>query len=509
MAGTFSKDLLSQISTMIANRFGLHFPPERWHELERALLKAALDTNEAELQLLGTTSHLSHLSKRAAQALINQLTVGETYFLRDKKLFNALRKEIFPELIRKRRGVQKYMRIWSAGCCTGEEPYSIAILLREILPDLKDWSITILATDINPVFLRKMESGLYREWSFRDTPSDFRLQYFTVTEQGLYRIDPEIQKMVTSEYLNLADDSYPSLFNNTNAMDLIICRNVMIYFVPEMIRKITEGFNKSLADGGYLVVGPSEVPSISLQGFTDVLLAGTILYRKVEGDRGVRPDYQPEPELSLLMPGNSLLAKDFQDDPAEINLQQEFVSVAAKPQEAGSEKNPFRDAERLCGDGLYHEALTVLEKSTQPGSRDPKVFGLMARIYANLGYLDKALTWCQKAIDADKMNPALHYFQAIILQEQKHFEESVISLRSAIYLDPKHILAHAALGNILAKVGKTADSNKSYRNAMQYLTILDPESVLPESDGITVKHFIDHLKHMMQIHKLNQFKTPS
>ena len=133
---------------------------------------------------------------RELRGLVSRLTVGETYFFRNRGQFTALRDQILPEIIRRRRGKHQCLRIWSAGCSTGEEPYSLAILLRELLADIGDWNIHILATDINEDALAAAREGVYRNWSFREVEEHYRQQYFT-PEGESSRIRPEVQSMVT------------------------------------------------------------------------------------------------------------------------------------------------------------------------------------------------------------------------------------------------------------------------------------------------------------------------
>ena len=166
--------------------------------------------------------------------MASYLTIGETYFFRVEPDFNALENHILPELIHLRKDTGKYLRIWSAASSTGEEPYSLAILVRKLIPDIKDWNITILATDINTRSLAKAEKGIYGNWSFRNNPEWLKKIYFTPLLDERYQINRNIKDMVSFFYLNLARDTYPSLLNNTNGMDIIFCRNVLMYFTPEL-----------------------------------------------------------------------------------------------------------------------------------------------------------------------------------------------------------------------------------------------------------------------------------
>ncbi|MBI4418221.1 MAG: chemotaxis protein CheR, partial [Ignavibacteriales bacterium] len=178
MVETVEDELLARFSALVSERMGLSFPKERWGDLERGITSAA-----QELGLRGPEAAInwflsSHPDVKRTEILASHLTVGETYFFRDAKSFQALEEHVLPALIASRRQ-DKRLRIWSAGCCTGEEPYSIAILLQSLLHDIREWTITLLATDINPRFLRKATEGVYGEWSFRDTPAWAKERYFT------------------------------------------------------------------------------------------------------------------------------------------------------------------------------------------------------------------------------------------------------------------------------------------------------------------------------------------
>jgi len=161
---------LALFSRFIARTMGLHTKDERLNELAQKVVSLSRDfgyddPGECMLWLMSAP-----LSREQADILARSLTIGETYFLRDPQSFQILEKQILPGIIRTRRAGAKCLRIWSAGCSTGEEPYSIAILLSRILPDPDDWNIMLLATDINPVALERRRQGVYGNWSFRHAP---------------------------------------------------------------------------------------------------------------------------------------------------------------------------------------------------------------------------------------------------------------------------------------------------------------------------------------------------
>ncbi|HUF80183.1 MAG TPA: CheR family methyltransferase, partial [Burkholderiales bacterium] len=178
--------LLAGVSEFVAQRIGLHFPPERWRDIERAIEAAAREFGLPDAESCARALLCAPLTHAQVEVLASHLTVGETYFFRDKNSFAALEEHILPELLRARRGSEQRLRIWCAGCCTGEEPYSVAMVLDRLIPDPEAWNLTILATDINPRFLRKAAEGIYGEWSFRGTPEWVRERYFTRRRDGRY-----------------------------------------------------------------------------------------------------------------------------------------------------------------------------------------------------------------------------------------------------------------------------------------------------------------------------------
>ena len=275
--------LLAAVSEFVAQRIGLHFPPERWRDMERGLEAAAREFGLADAETCARALLASPLTHAQLEVLASHLTVGETYFFREKNSFAALEEHIFPELLRARRGAERRLRIWCAGCCTGEEPYSVAMLLDRLMPDAEAWNLSILGTDINPRFLKKAAEGVYGEWSFRDTPGWVRERYFTRRRDGRYELQPRIRKRVMFSHLNLADDAYPSLVSNTNAMDVILCRNVLMYFTAEQARQAAANLRRALMSGGWLIVSPTETSNALFAPLSPVQFPGALLYRNAGG----------------------------------------------------------------------------------------------------------------------------------------------------------------------------------------------------------------------------------
>ena len=271
--------LLMQVSELVARYTGLYFPDGRRNDLERGLRSALSDIGFDDV-LSGIRWLLSAIPQRSQiENLARFLTVGETYFFRDKNCFDFLGEQVLPELISLRRSSGKYLRIWSAGCCSGEEPYSAAILLTRTLPDIEDWKISILGSDINPFFLKKASSATYSNWSFRDAPKWVKDGHFAAKGDNLFELFPDIRKRVTFVCHNLIEEDHSPLFGIAGVTDVIFCRNVLMYLTPAHQKQVVRKLRASLADGGWLIVSPSEVSTALFDGFDEVTFQGATFYR--------------------------------------------------------------------------------------------------------------------------------------------------------------------------------------------------------------------------------------
>ncbi|HCK99931.1 MAG TPA: chemotaxis protein CheR, partial [Candidatus Marinimicrobia bacterium] len=195
--GAIPIEMLTRISKYIAAHFGLNFPRERYKELEKGLVSAAREMGCHDVKACIQEILSAELSSEQIEILASYLTIGETYFHREHKSFDAFRNHILPELINSRKNNERKIRIWSAACSSGEEAYTIAIIIREMLNNIQDWNVTILASDINIRALKKARQGIYTEWSFRHVPPGFKEKYFKKRVDNKYEILPEIKEMVS------------------------------------------------------------------------------------------------------------------------------------------------------------------------------------------------------------------------------------------------------------------------------------------------------------------------
>jgi chemotaxis protein methyltransferase CheR len=232
-----------EFRTIVTNYLGLQYEDEKLDYLANVMRQRVQPVGHARFE--SYSAYLGHLNaspKGSAewQALAEQLTINETFFFRNPDNFLALAKTVLPERIRA-KAQTKQLRILSAGCSSGDEPYSLAIIVREALPDFDAWDVKIIGIDVNPAILLKATRGRYSEWSLRATPEDVRQRYFRA-DGADFVLAPEIQKMVGFEERNLVDED--PLFWGAPAYDLVFCRNVLMYFTPDTVRGVVRRISR-------------------------------------------------------------------------------------------------------------------------------------------------------------------------------------------------------------------------------------------------------------------------
>ena len=455
---------LSEVSGLIARRMGLHFPEERWADLARGLKTAGRELGFEYPDGCVSWLRTGEWTTRHIEALASCLTVGETYFFRDPESFEVLEQEILPPLIKSRLEAGRTLRLWSAGCCTGEEAYSLAISCARALPKLPTWNVSVLATDINPKFLAKAEAGVYSPWSFRGTSDSSREGYFSDALEKKLRIDAAVKNLVHFSYLNLADDLYPSLHNHTNAMDVIFCRNVLMYFTPDHQRRVVAALYRCLLDGGYLVVNPAEANHSLFPMFAMEHIRGVILFHKTSGETRVESRME-NVRLNPDPPVTSFMAAPVPDVPPP---EPDFSEVSAP---------------------VVPASLTV-PLNREDGLR-------MARVYANQGRLEEALAMCRDAIAVESTNPAAYFLCAMICDELGRAEEAVAALGKVLYLDQDFVLAHHALGGLYQRLGRQRESRRHLSVALELLSARGRDEIVPESDGVTCGRLVESVQAMM------------
>ena len=272
-----SSDEFIMIRDFILERSGIYFAENKMY-----LVKARLAKRMEELQIKTVRDYFYHvkydLSMREFNRLMDLVTTNETSFFRNEPQLLAFSDEVLPILIAEKTKQQgpKALKIWSAGCSTGEEPYTLAIQILEKLHSLAGWNVEIIANDISEQVLQKARHGEYNGITLRSVKPDILSKYFTASGES-YKVRPEVKMMVKFSHLNLND---PRQISMINGMDVVFCRNVMIYFNDDVKKQLVRGFYNALRPGGYCFIGHSETLHGISKAFKLIYFKNALVYQK-------------------------------------------------------------------------------------------------------------------------------------------------------------------------------------------------------------------------------------
>ena len=475
---------LPEISRRIEEILGLNFPKNRWNDLERGVLSAAKELGLGDsIDNLAIWLSGNNLDSRQLDVLANHLTVGETYFFREKHSLDVFQTIIIPELLAGRFGKDQHINIWSAGCCSGEEPYTLAMILSETIPDLFKWDISILATDLNPGFLKKAKKGTYSPWSFRETPKEIQSRYFQKSGTS-WQIDETIRKMVDFKQFNLAEPEFSSQLNLNRNLDVIFCRNVLMYFSPSLIRQVGLNFYNSLRPQGWFITSAVELSDGLFAEFTKVQFNKSIVYRKTIHKQEV-PKQIPYSDKAAYKPTRT----DF--------LLKNKKMISTKPQKAKlptgkvAEVDPIEIANRLFRKGQYAQCALLSRSEISKLGYKQEWQRLLARSYANMGKLDEALQGCSEMLKYNLLDADTYYLMATILTEKQELTEAVKVLNLGFYIDPDHLMSHLLMAGILRRLGNVTAATIHQKTIKRILAGLESHVVLDDTEGLTVGRIME------------------
>jgi len=460
---------------------GLSFSGQRRIDLERSVRQAfaastCTDLEEYYRLLQDPDNGAMHLER-----LINALTVCETHFFRNAAQFDALYNHVLPQIIERRRALRT-LRIWSAGCASGAEPYSVAILLQELLPDVDEWSITILGSDINSEALDHARKALYNDWAFREERAkQWRSRYFCKTGER-YELVPQVRRMVTFAQLNLAKGDFPSYETNTMFMDLILCRNVTIYLTASVTRLVIEHFYDALVNGGWLVVGHSEHSLNAYRRFQVHNYPNAVLYQRI-----AQPTFPFQDQEQTSAPAKKdgvVFVPPATPPPPEA--QPDLGPPPVPPISLSQDGDLIEQARELLSYGRSEQARDLLLQVLSQTPRHAAACTLLGQAYANLSNWEEAAHWCQQAVHLDRLALDAYYTLALVLQHGRQLGQAIDAMKKVVYIDRNHVLGHFGLADLYRSNGQLHQALKSLDNARRLLNGRAGEEVIPRSGGITV-----------------------
>ena len=459
---------------------GLVFAPNRRPAAEAGMRRAmSLLRIKYPAQLL----QAFELPGDARDRILGELTIGESYFFRESAQLSIIADEIVPQYLAS-GDLTRPLRFWSAGCASGEEPYTLAIILRELGVAAAP---NILGTDVAVNRLAAAERGRYTRWALRGV-SDERVEKWFSRDGTTFTLSESIRDAVRFTPLNLVTDDYPSVSHPTGERDLILCRNVMIYFDLATVARIAARLIDSLSPDGWLVVGASD-PMLSPLVECDAVKTNAGLVYKRKGASVSREvfsappsawtlesDFAPRVEIPPATTSPEVFtAPARQEAPAQVP-----AMVVDADTDADAAARAYAAADYPRAEALARRSLAGRTDDTT----DVATWIVYLRSVANQGRLHEAGELCARALDSHQLSAELHYLHATLLAEAGWNSDAVTAARRAVYLDRHFVMGHFALGEALARVGQAHEAARAFRNA---LNLLDAGSDRPVrgADGVT------------------------
>jgi chemotaxis protein methyltransferase CheR len=387
---------LDQAAKRVEAEIGLDFSGAKRRQFDAALGKMAAALGYPGAQDCAAWLLAGEWDRARSALCARFLTIGETYFFREPRALDLVCDYARAHAA---RGETRPLRIWSAGCCTGEEPYSIAMALRRRLPGMAPGMVTILATDLNDVFLDFARAGAYRRWSFRRTDPADQAAFFRPLEDGRFGIDASLRAQIRFAHLNLASGAYPSAATGTLATDIIFCRNVLMYFGRPQVGRVVARLRDSLVDGGWLVVNASEASAELFPGFTPVYHGDAVFFRKNAQPAAVQPAPAPARPAPARARASVRAGQGARPAPAQVPAQ----APASQPQD-------------------------------EPMAR--------VRTLATAGARDEALQCLRRAVEADPLSAPLQRSAALFALEHGDRALARQGVRRLLYLEPDSAIGH-------------------------------------------------------------------
>lgn len=437
----------------IAGRFGLRFEDSRLDWLGDVL------TRRAGARGVEIGQYLMQLDADPGETieLAQDVTVGETYFFRNSAHFAALQEHVLPELMRERTGTRR-LSVLSAGCSSGEEPYSLAMLVQSRLP-MPPWQVAIRAIDLNPAALRKAQHARYGSWALRETPPDMLARWFTPRGREM-ELAPEIRGAVQFGLRNLADPDADVW--RGGPYDLIFCRNVIMYFTPAVQQAVVARLARVISPGGFLFLGHAETLRGLSRDFRLVHTQGTFYYQR-RGD-----DEEPAAEDAIVrfdvpafvhmpdrpaLPADTLWYEAIEDASRRIERLSRPAPVAAPALAAPSVDpgpSPLAAALELFRHERFEQALDRLDRLPDAARSDPEVMLLRAILLVQTGRLAAAAELCATLLANDEINAGANYVLALCFEGNGDRAGALVHYDRAADLDPQFAMPLLRRG-LLAK----------------------------------------------------------
>jgi chemotaxis protein methyltransferase CheR len=461
---------------LFSARTGIRIAPDRHTYAEEAVERCM---RRARVATLPAYRDRVQNDDDAFDDLLSALVVPETYFFREPSQFLFIRRAVLPGL--RSRGSGRPIRMWSAGCASGEEAYSLAILATQ---EGIGERTNILATDISPHAIDRARRGSYRAWSLRGDAAAEALPYLERVGQG-YVVDERIKALVEFRQHNLMTDLCSWRVAGIDQMDVILCRNVLIYFGSREIDHVARGLFDSLAAGGWLIAGPSDPPLGDIVPFETRVAPEGVFYRRApEGAGASSPcdtahPRKPHPRIDdPAAPGAQVAAASPGRVPAIDDVLPRAALAAGSPTRGTETFDEMAEAHRALAKGDYVRAAEL----TRHFGTNASMGALHVRALTHLDE-DRAERTCVEAIARFPLCAELHHIHGVLLLALGRDAAAEHSLRRALYLDRTLAICHFVLGLVLKRQGDAGAAHRAFRNAHRLFAALPPDALVPLADG--------------------------
>lgn len=457
---TFTKQWFDSFRKIILDHSGILIQVDAMAELGK---KIAERMRLLELDRFGDYHELVtsvHDNGSELRQLTELITNNETYFFREPAHFRVLKSHILPRMIREEPG--KKIRIWCAGCSTGEEAYSLAITLLETAMLIGPFAAEVTGTDIDRAAIETAVAGVYGRNAFRAIEPYYLNTYFQPADNAgpeFRRIHDRVRSLVRFDYMNLFQKPYPA---GLSQIDIIFFRNVSIYFSKEKIEQINKTISETLRDGGCLFLGSSETLHHNLGNLRLTEVDNVYLYQKIPG--------QPDDA------GSSGEMESIRSRMDEVkNSARQITESAEAARKKKSARTPKTEALRLPADedifavfkaGNYDQALAWIAGQQSPSL---ECLIMQAHIYIGLEKFDESSCVCQKLMNREPLNPEVYLLYGLNYMYQKEYDLAVDYLKQSIFLKMELSLSHFHLASIYWLQNKITEAKREYRNTVKIL----------------------------------------
>jgi chemotaxis protein methyltransferase CheR len=466
---TLAEEEFVAFRDLVGERFGLQFDESRREALRLAVRTRTLACGDGSFQEY--LARLRGLPLRGTRAgpgregelgrLVELLTIQETCFFRNPEHFQALVEAVLPGFLSRPGGPP--IRIWSAGCATGEEPYSIALTLLEAGIGQAE----ILGTDVSEAALDMARVGRYGRRAVRLVPGLVLDRYF-YRDGDHFLVGDALRRLVRFEYLNLIQEPFP--IARFTGCDVVFCRNVIIYFTPESIRRLVRTVTECLAPGGVLFLGPSETLWKLSTDFELAEWGGGFYYRRRP------PVLGPAPRPAAREVPTPLPSPTSQRKIRPVSKSRRETRRLAAP--APTAPSRLEEAQEALRAGDAAGAVAALEGAIAEGSGDAPPLVLLAYLRLSGGRLDAAAELAKRALARDPLCPDAHLLEGLIAWEEGRHEEATAAFKRALYLEPASALARYQLGRLYTLRRQRRRAQHEFAEAVRLLDVGVARSVL-------------------------------